>query len=254
MPSNDISTTTQTPTISNTNTHDIFQPEKRKNTKRQGEPNTNPKSNRNEESDQKALVHSNKISAKNFDDEKENCLYAVTNHIINDKIPFYPPKKAWMVHRIIGLQLSDDTNKLMCFSWPYFGTERKITISSEPSIIHPIVADGNCLFKWTSYVLTGSEDYHLPIRKAAINQIKNNDYTAYNSTTLGLQYASQTKMNLSGTLSTEKEIFALCDILKCHIYVFQDDTKKWIKFSPIHAQHFGLTSIYLVRKKEFILM
>ncbi|CAF4484303.1 unnamed protein product, partial [Didymodactylos carnosus] len=102
----------------------------------------------------------------------------------------------------------------------------------------------------TSYVLTGSEDYHLPIRKAAINQIKNNDYTAYGSTTTGLEYASQTKMNLSGTLSTEKEIFALCDILKCHIYGFQDDTKKWIKFRPIHAQHFGLTSIYLVRKKR----
>ena len=101
-----------------------------------------------------------------------------------------------------------------------------------------ITGDGNCLFRAISYIVTGSEDYHLGVRVAVVNYmseiepflIVNNMLGEY---TMG-EYIESSRMNLEGAWGTGVEIASLAHMLNTNIYTYHaaQEVPQWVVFTP----------------------
>ena len=104
----------------------------------------------------------------------------------------------------------------------------------EPSKVHPILGDGNCLFRALSYVITGTQSYHADIRSKIIQHMIEIENLLFPHTNMSLvSYLEQSGMANIGTWGTDIEIFTACSLLSTDIYVYTKVGQcfKWQKFS-----------------------
>jgi hypothetical protein len=105
-----------------------------------------------------------------------------------------------------------------------------------PSRTQPTGADGNCLFRSISFVLTGSEGQFHVIRELVCNYIEK----FYASLGVNQSYKAVSRMRDSGIWGTDVEILALSSLLRCNIFVYtnvgtRDGSARWIRFEPINT-------------------
>ena len=99
--------------------------------------------------------------------------------------------------------------------------------------------DGNCLFRSFSYIITGSEQHHIEIRCAIINNMVGIahlllDCHVPSQFSSIQQYIAATRMNHSWSWRTDVEIYTLSHLLHTSVFTYDMATKKWWKFPQIH--------------------
>ena len=112
------------------------------------------------------------------------------------------------------------------------GPDRILTL---PSNVRDSLADGNCLFRSLSMIITGSQDEHLALRSAIINHMHSiqhhliGSHIAHKSVNA---YIHSTRMDQSKTWGTDVEILVLAHLLETNIYTFHSGTARWHLYSP----------------------
>jgi hypothetical protein len=103
----------------------------------------------------------------------------------------------------------------------------------EPSKVHLILGDGNCLFCALSYVITGRQSYHTHIRSKNIHMREIENLLSPHINMSLVSYLEQSGMADEGTWGTDIEIFTACSLLSTDIYVYTKVGQgfKWQKFS-----------------------
>ncbi len=100
--------------------------------------------------------------------------------------------------------------------------------------MHPILDDGNCLFRGLSYVITGTQSYHADILSKIIQHMIEIEHLLFpHMNMLLVSYLEQSGMANMGTWGTDIEIFTACSLLSTDIYVYTKVGQcfKWQKFS-----------------------
>ena len=104
--------------------------------------------------------------------------------------------------------------------------------------IHPILGDGNCLFRALSYLIFWEEDYHQQIRKLLMDHIALNCdiFRKYCSTELTLE-EHVSHMKYDTIWGTDMEIRAAASYLQRHLYVCTQRSQSleyyWDHFAPL---------------------
>ena len=102
--------------------------------------------------------------------------------------------------------------------------------------VRPIKGDGNCLFRAFSYVVTGSEDAHMAIRKSIIEHMMNiahlvlGSHIQHNSIR---DYVQVSAMDQDSTWGTEIEILVFAHMVKTNVYTYlAGNYNYWWLYSP----------------------
>ena len=111
-------------------------------------------------------------------------------------------------------------------------------MSGCPSRCHRIKRDGNCFFRAISFSVCNHDNRHAQFReKICGHALENGDIlksVLRDGDDTTNSYITRTKMNKSGTWASEVEIFTASHLLKCNIYIFDQQSQKWLLFSPCH--------------------
>ena len=103
-----------------------------------------------------------------------------------------------------------------------------------PSELIQTSADGNCLFRALSYVITGRQVYHSQMRARIVNHMKHieNFLLPHINSSLD-SYLANSQMARNGVWGTEIEILSAASLLSTDIFVYTQfgDVGKWLKFS-----------------------
>ena len=104
-----------------------------------------------------------------------------------------------------------------------------------PNRFKRIGGDGNCLFRTFSFILTGSEDQHMPVREAILDHMVRTAQLLLfqhirSSHTSVQSYIASSEMKKFGIWGTETEILALAHMLQTDIYSYSTNDHKWHKY------------------------
>ena len=103
-----------------------------------------------------------------------------------------------------------------------------------PSELIQTSADGNCLFRALSYVITGRQVYHSQMRARIVNHMKHieNFLLPHINSSLD-SYLANSQMARNGVWGTEIEILSAASLLSTDIFIYTQfgDVGKWLKFS-----------------------
>ncbi|XP_071963919.1 uncharacterized protein [Antedon mediterranea] len=119
-------------------------------------------------------------------------------------------------------------------------TGRNCGINRTSHIGHPcqiknITGDGNCFYRAISYIISGTENNHLILRKAIGNHLLETDDLF--SSTLSVEYRTvmeyviKKRVMDNGTWASNTEISAMANLLNTDIYSFNDQLLTWQMFS-----------------------
>ena len=111
-----------------------------------------------------------------------------------------------------------------------------------PVTFRPIVGDGNCLFRALSFIITGSEEQHMPLRQVIIRHMRSIGQLLWETQIYpdedypqGMeQYIARTRMEHAGAWGTQVEIIALAHLLTTPILTHAG-TLGWNRYSPSAA-------------------
>ena len=100
-----------------------------------------------------------------------------------------------------------------------------------------IRGDGNCLFRCFSYILTGSQNHHLRVRKAIVAHMRSVSALLVGSPFTGITadietYISTTRMWYSGTWGSTAEMLTLAHLVQCNIYSYNPTANIWDTVFP----------------------
>ena len=106
--------------------------------------------------------------------------------------------------------------------------------------VRRILADGNCLFRSFSMIITGSQEGHLAVRRAILNHMQNIApllLGAHVTQDSIAEYIQDIHMDRDGAWGTDVEILTLAHLLQTNIYVFDTSSDSWLLYSPYHLDH-----------------
>ena len=114
-----------------------------------------------------------------------------------------------------------------------------------PITFRPIKGDGNCLFRALSFIITGSEEQHMPLRQAIIRHMRSIGQLLWETQIYpdedyphGMEeYIAKTRMEHAGAWGTQVEIIALAHLLNTPILTYAG-TLGWNRYSPSTAYGF----------------
>ncbi|TKS65838.1 ATP-dependent DNA helicase PIF7 [Collichthys lucidus] len=102
-----------------------------------------------------------------------------------------------------------------------------------PCMSDSIVADGNCFFRAVSEAASGTQKYHIKLRRAVVKHVEKNAvrYTSFLRSQYSSvdQYLNASRMRYAGSWATEFEIQATADFLGVSVYTYYND--RWLKYS-----------------------
>ena len=104
----------------------------------------------------------------------------------------------------------------------------------KPTQLYKIEADGNCLFRSLSYLVTGQQVYHSLFRHKIIEHMRNIENSLHPHINSSLEeYLVRTGMKNQSVWGTDIEILTACSLLETDIYVYSwvGSIYKWQKFS-----------------------
>ena len=106
-------------------------------------------------------------------------------------------------------------------------------ILTRPDKMQKIIADGNCLFRCLSHIVTGTQRHHVAARLAIIEHLQRipgflgtYGYKSVND------YLNRTNMDKINTWGTDIEMFAFAHLLNTPIYSFVKNLNDWHKYPP----------------------
>lgn len=112
-------------------------------------------------------------------------------------------------------------------------------ILKAPSKTKSIIGDRNCFLSAVSFAIFGEECHHFKIRSTIVNHLLKNDSTFVSFLRSGYQsvcsYVLKKSMLKNGSWATEVEIIAAAHLLQTDIFVFDDYSKSWARFSGKQA-------------------
>ena len=119
------------------------------------------------------------------------------------------------------------------------GTETGGTdiLARAPSSVHDTIGDGNCLFRTISFIMSGSEDNHLEVRKALVQHMEESSSLnvslpqLFDAHTVH-EWIIQNGMRNSGTWGSQIEIRAASHWLRIPIYTFIVQFRTWYQYLP----------------------
>lgn len=108
----------------------------------------------------------------------------------------------------------------------------------QPSVVHEIGGDGNCLFRCLSLVITGTESHHNSVRQRIVSHISENckTFSALLPESPGNEnehaeacahYLSTSKMADGSTWGSDVEILAAAHLLRTRIFVYTMHGPNW---------------------------
>lgn len=106
-----------------------------------------------------------------------------------------------------------------------------------PGEIRHIGADGNCLFRSFSFIITGSEEQHMPVRRAILQHMERiwhlliSGHINPNLSSVA-SYTAATHMDIDGTWGTDKEIMTMAHLLHTSIHIYSVQHSVWQRFTP----------------------
>ena len=114
-----------------------------------------------------------------------------------------------------------------------------------------MLGDGNCLFRSFSYVLTGSQEYHLDVRTLICHHMTTiSDLVEQHTHPHSVQqYIAQSKMNNNNVWGTHIEILTFANLCESNVYVFNVQTQHWDIFTPnfrLRGMNVSTQSVYLL--------
>jgi hypothetical protein len=134
--------------------------------------------------------------------------------------------------------IDENAQRLMCslVDLPLIAPFRPIIpkLLNEPTILHRIMGDGNCLFRALSYVITGRQVYHHVIRHKLLDHMRSIENLLLPHMGMSLNnYFQSSGMHRERVWGTDIEIFAASSLLSTDIYVYTNVGTHftWNKFS-----------------------
>ncbi|XP_071958642.1 uncharacterized protein [Antedon mediterranea] len=122
----------------------------------------------------------------------------------------------------------------------YKHSGRNCSINRASHIGHPlqiknITGDGNCFYRAISYIISGTENNHLILRKAITNHLLESDDMFSNALSdeyrTVKEYVIKKRVMDNGTWASNTEISAMANLLNTDIYSFNDQLVTWQMFS-----------------------
>ncbi|XP_071943845.1 uncharacterized protein [Antedon mediterranea] len=119
-------------------------------------------------------------------------------------------------------------------------TDMNCGINRASQIGHPlqitnITGDGNCFYRAISYIISGTEDNHLLLRRAITNHLLETDDLFINTFSHEYrsvkEYVFKKRVMDNGTWASNTEISAMANFLNTDIYSFNDQLLTWQLFS-----------------------
>lgn len=126
-------------------------------------------------------------------------------------------------------------------------------LNDPPTRIQSIQADGNCLFRSMSYILTGSERQHIAVRRAVIGHMRRLERQKLSvpcAQNTVQEYVNATNMDKSTTWGTNTEITILAHLLRTRIYVHNNDI--WVRFNPEVVDQAGYVGLPIEPRSVYI--
>lgn len=137
---------------------------------------------------------------------------------------------AWQASRKGAFQLSFAKTKLL----PIHSGRLIVPTTTEPSLKHQTLGDGNCFFRTISALVTGEDTYHSFIRGQVCTFLQTNAEGML-EITQSPNYLQTSNMFSDREWATEVEIFACATMLNTVVYVYTQSgkTRNWLKHEPI---------------------
>ena len=120
----------------------------------------------------------------------------------------------WTVRKRLAAKSGLNSKKTITF----YNTYKPL---GKPNRTYITTGDGNCFFRCISYILTGSEDEHILLRKEVTDHMLKIEkelveFTGYNLS----DHLNKSGMTKNGTWATEAEIVATANLLGYDIYTY----------------------------------
>ena len=107
---------------------------------------------------------------------------------------------------------------------------------THPRRCKPIRGDGNCLFRFFSYLITGTERQHAQVRQAILDHLRLIErWMLPHFSDRGLSataYIEGTYMDRNGTWGSDVEILTLARMLNTCVYVYDPEYRSWDRYGP----------------------
>ncbi len=150
---------------------------------------------------------------------RPNCVYR-----------FYPVDEAWRRSVCESLNLTYHGENGVAQGGPKMCLKRPLTIQR-------ISGDGNCFYRSICYILTGSEDEHLVVRRAIVSHMITIGDNLTGHLGIGVeQYISNNSVENGGVWATETEMLATSSLLKADIYSYVPNETStdgtWLRIHP----------------------
>ena len=169
------------------------------------------------------------LSTHEVTDDDEVTFISTTN--TNQTFCYYSVNEGWQqrVCGMLGIQFHRWNRVRMG------GPEVTLT-PPNPRRIRRITADGNCLFRSFSYIITGSEEHHLEIRRAILRHmihiahlLLGHHITRHTSIQ---DYIYATNMDAPTTWGTDIEILTFSHLIDTPIFTYDTSLEQWCRYSP----------------------
>ena len=167
----------------------------------------------------------------------------VETGIIRYVLPsFRPPHTEWQIStcKEWNFQFREE----LPYSYNDILDNEESLFNYSPNLTQYIIGDGNCYFSTISYLITGSQDFHVEFRKLIIdnmlgdlsmscNKYLRTKYVYTQGNYRNVQdWVNKTGMRKSGKWATDLEVFATALLFNIDIWVFLGPLgTRWIGFS-----------------------
>ena len=110
---------------------------------------------------------------------------------------------------------------------------------THPASVHEVDGDGNCLFRALCYIITGSDDQHLLLRRRIVEYIRSTDlclrllanHIEHEFVTID-EYIEGSRMDRDGSWGTTAEVITLALMLGVNIVSYSSDQLQYQLYDP----------------------
>ena len=171
------------------------------------------------------------LEVHNSDQTDDECVITSTEPV-QRPYSYYPVDVTWRRNACTTLGLQYRRSARLTAGGPHV-----VLTPPDPHGITHITADGNCLFRSFSYIITGSQEQHMAVRRAILNHmVQIAHFLLFHhmpSQYLSIQeYIQHTHMDRDSAWGSDLEILTLCHLLGTCIFSYDTEAKAWYRFSP----------------------
>ena len=168
----------------------------------------------------------------NNDQAESDCCIITSCEPCMQPYSYYPVDVVWQRNACTTLGLQYCRSSRLTAGGPHVPLT-----PPDPCRIKTITADGNCLFRSLSYIITGSQEQHMHLRRVILDHMVHIAHFLLGHLMhphyLSIQeYIQDTRMNEPTSWGTEIEIWTLAHLLGTCIFTYNTEHESWYRYSP----------------------